>query len=320
MTSRPATTFFALRDCQARFKMYMRTATELGERTQWRYDYEVGRFVEDMENRSINDVSPQDLLIWNARFWEAGSSTATVKQKHAALKKFFQYLDTFEKNSRAKELLEAFKQITAPRRLTSGREPYALTPEQVGLVLEAVLSRGRVGRRDHAIVTFLWAAGLRIGEVATVPLAKLDLQERRAIVVGKGLKEREVFFDSATAEELARWLVERATWRVRDDTVFISADGYRLDPDTISEIIREAAKRAGLPKAIWAHLFRHTRATELLEDGMDVLAVAEFLGHSDINTTKGYHHQDSGRLRDQYDKAMAHRQPVTNQSPRGREN
>jgi integrase/recombinase XerC len=294
----------------------MKTATRLGESTQKRYAYEVERFAQAVGNGSINDLTPQDLLAWNAGFWETGAAPATVQQKHAAVKKFLDYLDSFEKLPRARELLEAFKQVQAPQRQTSGREPYALTQAQVNKVLEAVLAKPSVGRRDHAIVTLLWAAGLRRSELANLPLDKLDLQERRATVVGKGLKEREVFFDQATAEILAGWMEQRATWKAQDDTVFLSSeDGRRLSANTISAMVREGAQRAGLRKEVWPHLFRHTRITELLERGMSLQRVARFAGHSNVNTTMGYYHEDSGRMRDDYDQAMAPRGAARRRTP-----
>ena len=314
MTPQAALSDYSIAACLVRFKQYMRTATDLGVLTQGRYAYEVGMFARALGNCSIMDITPQTLLAWNAGFWEAGAAPATVKQKHTALKKFLRYLSRFEKVAQAKELLEAFDEMHVPRvRSTLGQQqplrvPYSLTRERVDKMHAAALKNPRVGVRNGAIVKFLWAPGVRRAELANLLMRDLDLdpEARQATVVGKGLKERVVYFDQDTADELARWLADRATWPARDDTVFLSADdGYRLTPNTVSAIIRDCAQQAGLRKEVWTHLFRHTRATELLEDGMPLLATAEFLGHSNVNTTKGYYHQDPGRLRDEYDKAMA---------------
>ena len=314
MTSRLVTSDYSIAACLARFKLYMRTATDLGVLTQARYAYEVAVFARSLGNCSILDVTPQTLLTWNARAWEAGAAPATVRQKHAAVKKFLKYMARFEKVAQAKELLEAFDEMHIPHaRSALGQQrplrvPYSLSRERVDKIHAAAVSNPRVGVRNGAIVTFLWATGVRRAELANLLMRDLDLDPkvRQATVVGKGLKTRVVYFDQDTAEEVARWLADRATWPAQDDTVFLSADdGCRLTPNTVSAIIRECAHRAGLRKEVWTHLFRHTRVTELLQDGMDLLATAEFLGHSDVNTTKGYYHQDAALLRDQYDRAMA---------------
>ena len=314
MTTRPLTSDYTIAACLLRFKQYMQTATDLGVLTQWRYAYEVAMFARALGNCSILDVTAQTLLAWNAGFWEAGAAPATVQQKHAAVKKFLKYLARFEKVAQARELLEAFDEMHVPRaRSAVGqqkplRAPYSLSQERVDRIHAAALKNPRVGVRNGAIVKFLWATGVRRAELANLRMADLDLNPkvRQATVVGKGLKERVVYFDQDTADELARWLADRATWPAREDTVFLSADdGCRLTPNTVSAIVRDCAHRAGLRKEVWTHLFRHTRATELLADGMDLVAAAEFLGHSDVNTTRGYIHQDPARLRDQYDRAMA---------------
>jgi integrase/recombinase XerC len=290
------------------FTSYMESATNLSPRTRELYAYEVTLFARNVGNPLLNDLSPQTLLQWNQMLYDAGCATATMDLKHNALRKFFDYLEEFPENKEAGEhagrVLKALKRVHTPKDRQPPRTPFSLDEEQVSKILEAAGARLGTGRRDRAMIHVFWATGIRRAELRNLLLDDLDITERLATVTGKGAKTRTVVYDSDCQEDLVKWLELRLHWRVRTDEqhVFVSVRGGPLHLESISAIVRKTAKDAGLRREVWTHIFRHSSITRMANGGGDILEVAAFHGHENINTTKGYYHADVGRLKAMYDR------------------
>ncbi len=154
--------------------------------------------------------------------------------------------------------------------------------------------------RDRAILELLYASGLRAAELVGARLENLDLEQGIIRVTGKGNKTRIVPVGSRAREVLTRYLelarptlVKRRTGSV----LFLSNRGAGLTTHRVWEIVRDAAKRAGLEQQVYPHLVRHSFATHLLSNGADLRVIQEMLGHADISTTEIYTHVDSARLK-----------------------
>lgn len=294
-----------LLDYAESFSAYMRSGTNLSERSRTLYAYELTLFARNVENPLLSDLAPSTLLQWNQMLYDAGAAVATMDLKHNALKKFLDYLEEFEGSEHAGRLLRSLKRLHAPRDREPPRQPFALNEEQVSKMLEAAGARLGRGLRDRAIVHLLWASGVRRAELRDLLLDDLDITDRLASVTGKGAKTRTVVYDAGCQDDLVKWLELRLYWRVRTDEqhVFVSAKGGPLTLNYISEIIRTVAQEAGLRKEVWTHIFRHSSITRMANSGANVLEVAAFHGHENINTTKGYYHPDVKRLKAMYDRA-----------------
>ena len=296
------------------FASYMQSATKLSPGTRTLYSYELGLFARNVGNLLLEDLSPQTLLEWNQMLYDAGAAVNTMAKKQNALRRFLSYLEEFPENKgagdHAGQLLKVAKRLTTPTDRESPRKPFALDEGQVTKMLDtAGKALGGRGPRDRAIIHLLWAAGLRCAELANLRLDGLDLPERMAKITGKGNKVRIVVFDAACQADLAKWLEVRAICKIQPgvDNVFISVSGRPLLTTDLSRTIRETAKAAGLRKDVWTHVFRHTAITRLLDRGMTLQNVATFAGHSNVQTTMRYFHQDPTKLRDEYDKATKSR-------------
>jgi site-specific recombinase XerD len=225
-------------------------------------------------------------------------------QKRSGLKKFLEYLEEFEDSDQAAKLLRALARLEAPGDKKAKREAHVLEEIDVLRMFTRASLHVISGSRDAAIISFLWATGVRRAEVASLMLDDVDLEERVATVVGKGDKERLVVFDQECCKWLDFWLDDREeNWPARDgvDTFFITIDGYPMKPDTVSSMVKTCAMEAGIEERVWAHLFRHSRLTLLLNNGMAIQDVAKWAGHSNIDTTARYHHVEEGRLKEIYD-------------------
>lgn len=214
--------------------------------------------------------------------------------------------------------------------------PKALTQDQVFRMLElvetAVVERGatappsRSAERDHALalrdralLEVLYGTGARVSEVCGVGFGALDLDGALLRVLGKRSKERIVPLGRPAIRALGEWLDEGRpvlaprAWRSRDDAdaVFLGSRGSRITRQGVWLVIRRWAGAAGLADEVSPHVFRHSCATHLLDNGADIRAVQELLGHASISTTQIYTRVATERLwqayRDAHPRATAAR-------------
>ncbi|MEM1202392.1 MAG: tyrosine recombinase XerC [Acidobacteriota bacterium] len=162
--------------------------------------------------------------------------------------------------------------------------------------------------RDRALLELLYASGLRVGELVSLDWGDLDLKARVLRVLGKGGKERMVPFGRPAADALADW--HRAWDGVRDraseqgldarggreEPVFLNFRGGRLTDRSVRRILDRQTAEAGLAAGVHPHSLRHSFATHLLEEGADLRAIQELLGHASLSTTQRYTHVDIDRL------------------------
>jgi integrase/recombinase XerD len=169
--------------------------------------------------------------------------------------------------------------------------PKALSVEEVFALIEAP-DLGHVGgRRDRALLEFLYATGCRVAEVVGLDELDIDLAEGTALVTGKGNKQRLVPIGTAARRSIEAWLPDRAALRTARSgrAVFLNLRGGRITRQGVWEIVRAAARRAGLPEgAASPHVLRHSAATHMVEGGADLRTVQELLGHASISTTQVY--------------------------------
>jgi len=169
--------------------------------------------------------------------------------------------------------------------------PKALQVDQVLQLLGSPDVATRAGARDSAVLEFLYATGARVSEAVSIDELDLDLEERSAILTGKGNKQRLVPVGTAAIEAISRWMPERAALRNAKSggAVFLSLRGSRISRQTVWTIVGKHADRAGIPRRqVSPHVLRHSAATHMVEGGADLRSVQELLGHATIATTQIY--------------------------------
>lgn len=176
--------------------------------------------------------------------------------------------------------------------------PGVLSPEEVELILESVAA-GPLRLRDRVALELLYACGGRASEVCLIGVG--DFKEGRALVrlQGKGRKERMVPIGDKARYYLKRYLTELRPTLLRSapqDTLLLSARGMPLSRQALWSIVKRTAELAGIGRPVYTHLLRHSFATHLLQNGADLRAVQELLGHANLTTTQRYTHVDAKRL------------------------
>ncbi|GBD83746.1 tyrosine recombinase XerD [bacterium BMS3Abin02] len=170
--------------------------------------------------------------------------------------------------------------------------PKALTVQEMLNLLDAPDISSPLGRRDRALLEFMYATGARVSETTGIDTDAVDLEERTALVTGKGSKQRVVPIGVYAVEAIRAYLPDRMVMRSgRPDpgALFLSARGRRLSRQGVWLIVRAQTLRAGItPDRVSPHVLRHSTATHMVEGGADLRTVQEMLGHASISTTQVY--------------------------------
>lgn len=185
-----------------------------------------------------------------------------------------------------------------PRKL-----PKTIDVDALAAILDVVPERS-IDVRDHALLELFYSAGLRLAEAVGLDVADVDLQAHRAVVLGKGNRQRHVAIGARAASALTRWLQLRGDWAGAGETaLFVSQRGTRLSRSSVAARMDRWALSHGLPVHLHPHKLRHSFASHLLESSGDLRAVQEMLGHANISTTQIYTHLDFQHLAKVYDAA-----------------
>ena len=218
-----------------------------------------------------------------------GIAASARARKLSAIKSFFKYLTV-----RTKLLEENPVQDLEFPKLRKSLPKY-LTLDESKRLLEAV--QGPNAKRDYAILLIFLNCGIRRSEL--VGLNRSDISEDRIRVVGKGNKERIVYMGSSCRKAIDDYLIERNKICLSDDrALFGSRDGNRISVSAVHRLVQKHLLAAGLdPEQFSAHKLRHTAATLMLSNGVDLKTLQEVLGHEHLNTTQIYTHVESTELK-----------------------
>jgi len=217
----------------------------------------------------------------------------TIARKLAALRRYFSWLLRLS----GKKIENPTVGVRAPS--GEGRLPRILNADQLGALLTgSEIENDPVWRsaRDVAIVELLYGSGLRVSELCTLDLANIDLKNKAATVWGKGSKERRVPLNEPTVAAIDLWMKHRHELAVpSSNSLFFNERGKQLTPRDVRRILDRRSIDPTHP-----HALRHTFATHLLDNGADLRAVQELLGHANVVTTQRYTHVSKERLQSAY--------------------
>ena len=222
-------------------------------------------------------------------YTEYGIEPSARSRKLSAIKSFYKYLTV-----RTKQLQEnPVADLEYPKLRKS--LPKYLTISQASALLQAV--SGQNAKRDYAILMLFLNCGIRRSELVGLNIS--DVYEDRIRVIGKGNKERIVYFGSACHKAIEAYMEERNQIVLTDNrALFGSRNGNRISVTAVHRLVEKALSKAGLDATQFsAHKLRHTAATMMLSGGVDIKTVQEVLGHENLNTTQIYTHIESTELK-----------------------
>lgn len=239
-------------------------------------------------------IRRKDIKNYLIHLSQKGFDPASIQRKLSTLRSFFKYLQR-----RLKVKANPASTLEAPKR--KKRLPRALSWPQVKSLLEPSLyQKEKEGLRDRAILELLYNTGLRLSEISSLRKGDIDFNAGEIKVLGKGNKERIVPLGENAGKILTEYLDSKNS---EDDFIFSNKYGKKLGRRGIARVVKKYGAKVIEEKKFSPHVLRHSFATHLLDEGANLLAVKEMLGHEKLSTTQIYTHMSLNRLKEVYKKA-----------------
>ncbi|RJQ05457.1 MAG: site-specific tyrosine recombinase XerD [Bacillota bacterium] len=289
-----------MQDVIGEFITYLSAERGLSANTLESYGRDLRQYSAYLKNKvrlvSLLDASRANIISYLLLMEKQGKSPATIARRLAALKSFYQFLVR-------QSLVERDPTANLESPKLDRKLPKVLTVREVETLLRQPKPGTPGGLRDKAMLELLYATGIRVSELISLSVGDVNLDSRYVRCAGKGGKERTVPLGTIACQAVSEYLTRGRPQIVKDPgerSLFVNHHGRRMTRQGFWKILKKYAGEAGIRKEITPHTLRHSFATHLLENGADVRAVQEMLGHADISTTQVYTHVSRGRLRDVY--------------------
>lgn len=251
-------------------------------------------FMKEQGKVTIDEITATNLTTYVLYLERQGLSTATISRSIASIRAFFIYL--LRQGQISQDPSEHLKPPKVEKRV-----PETLTVEEVNLLLEQPSGDSPKEIRDKAMLELLYATGIRVSELISLQVKDVNL--RMNYVRCRDVdKERIIPFEAVAREALVRYMEQARNAMCKDSPyLFSNCQGTAMTRQGFWKIIKYYAAKAGIEKDITPHMIRHSFATHLVNNGADLKAVQEMLGHSDISTTQIYMKKNAARLKEIYD-------------------
>jgi len=292
------------------FFQHLRYERRVSEHTLRNYASDLEQFcvylraIEKREDVSVKEIDHLTIREWMSSLVEAKKKKSSIARKLASLRTFFQFL-----------VREGFLEANPARLVTTPRVerklPNHLSMEDAVRFIESPDENTDLGKRDRAILEFLYATGMRVSELVNLDLRDIDFRERFVRVMGKRRKERAIPFHDSALQALLHYLettrkvfLQNCPESERDDkALFLNYQGTRITTRSVGRMVDKYIKQCANIHNISPHSLRHTFATHLLDAGADLRDIQELLGHARLTTTQIYTHVSMEKLIEVYDKA-----------------
>lgn len=281
------------------FYHYIQIERGLSDNTIQAYRRDLKQYVQYLtEKRKINrweDVEPDDTRTFIYFLNDSGKSSTTIARVLSTLRHFHQFLVREYQLTKDPSL-----HIETPK--STRKLPKVLSSSEIDRLLSFPITN-KFDIRNKAMLETLYATGLRVTELITLKLEDLHLEMGFVRCFGKGSKERIVPLGDLAKDAIKRYLSEsrpELLQKKENDFLFLNHHGNPLSRQGFWKILKQIAREVEITKELSPHMLRHSFATHLLENGADLRAVQEMLGHADISTTQIYTHVSKLRLKDIY--------------------
>ena len=283
------------------YESYLRNEKHSSDNTVASYVRDVRQFMDYLSAHSGNDpqrVKTEEVQSYVDYMYTKGKSAASVTRSVVSVKSFYTYL-----------IREGAMQSNPAREVktekTVKKYPQILTNREVELFLEQPVCVDDKGKRDHAMLELLYATGIRVTELIDLNVSDVDT-DAGFIHCGTRGKTRMIPLYTTAVKALSEYLRTVRPHLVcgeKETALFVNMSGERMSSQGFWKIVKTYQEKAQISKEITPHTLRHSFAVHLLENGADLHAVKDMLGHADISSTQIYTHIAGNRLKDVYTKA-----------------
>lgn len=287
-----------MKDVLNKFVIYLKDEKNYSDYTITNYSIDIEEFYVFLKKENITQLQDVDYKVLRKYLnymTENKYSNKTISRKLSSLRTFFKYLVK-------KEIINDNPMILISNPKEEKKLPKYLNYGEIEKILEIPNKETTLGLRNACILEILYSTGIRVSELVNLKINDINFYNKKIRVLGKGNKERIVLFGNRCENLLERYIKEsRAVLNKKKvEYLFLNNLGQNISVRSIENIIDKIEKEACLKFSISPHVFRHTFATHLLDNGADLNSVKELLGHENLNTTAIYTHVSNERLRKVY--------------------
>jgi integrase/recombinase XerD len=281
-----------------KFKDYLKFEKLMLPNTLESYSRDIGKFSVFLKKNNIEDccyLSKEQVLNFIQGLHE-NQCESSISRILSTLRSFYKFLliEGFCSNNFWTKVSNPIK----PRNI-----PEVLKIEEVEKFLDGIKYDTKLGIRDRSMFELLYSCGLRVSEIINLKMQNIDFEEELLIFKGKGDKERIVPVGKQAIRFLIKYIKESrdlVNHKSRSDYIFTNRSGKKLTRQGFWKILKKYAKKAGIKKNLYPHIFRHSFATHMIQKGADLRIVQELLGHSSISTTEIYMNLDKEYIKEVY--------------------
>lgn len=278
---------------------YLLHIRHYSERTVSSYRFDLMKFSAylDASQLDFKDLIDKDVQDYMNNLRRNKFAISSINRKIVCLRNFYKYYVN-EIDSSISNPMVNYGTLKTPIRL-----PKDLFKEQIKVLITPNEKKQSYAIRNQCLILLLLNTGMRVSECCNLNLLDVDLQDNTIRVFGKGSKERQVYFMPSLLPFLNEYLENirpKMLLSENEEAFFIGSKGTRLTPRAVEDILNARAKQAITPFKVTPHMLRHTFATNLLNNEVDIKMVQELLGHSSLSTTQIYTHVSKARLKKVY--------------------
>ncbi|WP_050635379.1 tyrosine recombinase XerC [Candidatus Stoquefichus sp. SB1] len=268
------------------------------------YQRDIEQFTVYLIEQNINsfgDVEYAFLRGYLTKLHQENLSAKTINHKMSSLRGFYRYLLN-------QELIVDNPFLLVDSLKEPQRNPDFLYIDEMIALLDSIEINTSLGRRNKAMLELMYASGLRCSEVVELTIPQIDFSRQLLLIHGKGNKDRYVPFHDYAAQWLKDYMSEdrkelMAKKHQEHSYVFVNKLGGKMTNRGVEDIVNRVMQHFDATKKIHPHTFRHSFATHLLQQGIDIRVVQELLGHTNLSTTQVYTHITNQHLKEVYDHA-----------------
>lgn len=250
--------------------------------------------------RSINNIDKKDAYYFVSSLLSKSNKRRTIARKVSSLRNFYKFLMKNEFVS-----VNPFKEIETQK--YEKALPNFLPIEQIRELINIEIStKASINQRNQAIIHLLYSSGLRVSELVNLKISDIDDSQKTLFIKGKGNKERLSLINDFSFDFVKRYINqgrEELTQKniQKNENIIVNNKGNAITSRGIEIIVKKMGYRMKQPKDIYPHMLRHSFATHLMDNGMDIRSVQVLLGHESLSATQVYTHVTSKQLKKVYD-------------------
>ena len=283
---------------QNKFITYLSSEKRFSEHTIKSYTTDLKQFASFLSSEfqiidEINEISFQIIRTWIASLLEKGINPRSVNRKISTLKTYFKFL------IREGELIEnPMIKVVAPK--SKKRLPIFIEEDQIkSLLNEVQFESGFIGQRNKLIIELFYVTGIRLSELINIKISDVDFSNQSIKVLGKRKKERIIPLSSSMINSLDNFIKNNH----KNHFLFTNLDGVKLYTKLVYRVVNKYIAKISSVNKKSPHILRHTFATHMLNNGADINAIKELLGHANLSATQVYTHNTIEKLKTVYKQA-----------------